>query len=181
MSVFLSSSDEKLFTIDKDVAFQSEMLKNMLEDIGECDPSSPIPISNVHSLILEKVLEYANYHKNDITKTETIGNIKRTTTTMNDTIIYTKTIITNESVETENTVGGLCEWDEKFTNSLDKDTLFDVIMAANYLDMRILLETGCKIVGGMIKGKSVKQIQELLGLEDDYFEKNNKKNVDVVE
>jgi S-phase kinase-associated protein 1 len=166
MSVSLTSSDGKLYKIDKDIAFQSSLIKNMLEDLG--DSTESIPITNVNSNILEKVLEYANNHKNDITKTETFGSDVVTTTTNNGTIIYT---VTKNGTNIDNQVGELCQLDQIFTKSLDKDTLFEVIMAANYLDMRILLETGCKIVGGMIKGKSVKEIQEILGLEDDYFEK----------
>jgi S-phase kinase-associated protein 1 len=131
MSVFLTSSDGKLFTVEEKVAFKSVLIKNMLEDLGESDPASPIPILNVDSIILEKVIEYATHHK--------------------------------DNVEDK-------EWDSIFTDSVDKNTMFAIIMAANFLDMKDLLDTGCQTVANMIKGKSVDEIEEILGLEN-YFER----------
>nr|KAJ3418559.1 hypothetical protein HK105_008165 [Polyrhizophydium stewartii] len=38
--------------------------------------------------------------------------------------------------------------------------LFDIILAANYLDMKGLLDLGCKTVAGMIKGKTIEEIRK---------------------
>jgi S-phase kinase-associated protein 1 len=132
MSVFLTSSDGKLFTVEENVAFQSELIKNMLEDLGESDPSSPIPLLNVDSIILEKVIEYADHHKDNVVDKK---------------------------------------WDTIFTESVDKNTLFGIILAANFLDMKNLLDIGCQTVADMIKGKSVDEIEEILGLEN-YFKRD---------
>jgi S-phase kinase-associated protein 1 len=48
-----------------------------------------------------------------------------------------------EDVEKENSTDEIFEWDKEFVN-VDKDLLFDIILAANYLDMKNLLELGCK-------------------------------------
>ncbi|KAG0905001.1 hypothetical protein G6F33_012507 [Rhizopus arrhizus] len=42
------------------------------------------------------------------------------------------------------------EWDQKFME-VDQETLFDIILAANYLDIKHLLNIGCKTVANMIK------------------------------
>mmetsp|Transcript_16350 Transcript_16350/g.19615 ORF Transcript_16350/g.19615 Transcript_16350/m.19615 type:complete len:158 (+) Transcript_16350:3-476(+) len=59
--VVLRSSDEEMFEVDQEVAKQSTMIRNMIEDAGiDC----PVPLSNVTSKILAMVVEYCSYHVN---------------------------------------------------------------------------------------------------------------------
>lgn len=58
-------------------------------------------------------------------------------------------------------------WDQTFI-TVDKELLFDLILAANYLDIKGLLDLGCKTVANMIKGKTPQQIREELGIENDF-------------
>ena len=53
------------------------------------------------------------------------------------------------------------EWDREFIN-VDQGTLFEIILAANYMDMQGLLDLGCKTVANMIKGKSVEEIRKVI-------------------
>ncbi|KAF8758304.1 ubiquitin ligase [Rhizoctonia solani] len=59
--VVLVTSDNEQFNVDKDVAERSVLIKNMLEDVGESD--QPIPLPNVSSSVLKKVLEYCEHHR----------------------------------------------------------------------------------------------------------------------
>lgn len=43
------------------------------------------------------------------------------------------------------------EWDKEFMN-VDQGTLFELILAANYLDIRSLLDLGCKVIGWLAGG-----------------------------
>ncbi|KZS86328.1 SKP1 component, partial [Sistotremastrum niveocremeum HHB9708] len=61
--VLLVTFDNEHFTIEKKVAECSVLLKNMLEDVGESD--QPIPLPNVTSSVLKKVLEYCEHHKEE--------------------------------------------------------------------------------------------------------------------
>lgn len=38
--------------------------------------------------------------------------------------------------------------------------LFDIILVANYLDIKHLLDIGCKTVTNMIKGKTAEEIRK---------------------
>nr|ABK23709.1 unknown [Picea sitchensis] len=57
--VSLKSSDDELFDVNEAVAFESQTIKNMIEDTGT---ASAIPLPNVSSKILSKVIEYCKYH-----------------------------------------------------------------------------------------------------------------------
>lgn len=59
------------------------------------------------------------------------------------------------------------EWDTQFVK-VDQGTLFELILAANYLDCKPLLDLTCKTVAGMIKGKSTEEIRKQFGIVNDF-------------
>uniref|UniRef100_A0ACD5WQ04 Uncharacterized protein n=1 Tax=Avena sativa TaxID=4498 RepID=A0ACD5WQ04_AVESA len=59
-------------------------------------------------------------------------------------------------------------WDKEFVRKLDTSDLFDLILAANYLDYECLLNLMCKAVADMIEGKTTEQMREILGIENDF-------------
>ena len=67
----------------------------------------------------------------------------------------------------DNVEGGtdddISEWDSEFLK-VDQKTLFGLILAANYLDIRPLLETTCKTVANLIRGKTPEQIQDTFNI-----------------
>ncbi|KAI9351183.1 Skp1 family, tetramerization domain-containing protein [Obelidium mucronatum] len=127
--VKITSSDNQEFTIAKEIANQSVLIKNMLEDVGEAD-DQPIPLPNVSGAILQKVIEYATMHKDDPPPTpEDEAKLK-----------------TSEDIE---------ERDKEFIN-VDQGTLFEIILAANYLDMKNLL------------GFSVEEVRKLFNIVNDF-------------
>jgi len=66
IKVNLISSDGRVFTIDKEVGMQSELLRDRLEYVDENDNEN-IPLPNVSGDALEKVIEYCEHHRNDST------------------------------------------------------------------------------------------------------------------
>ncbi|GLC54972.1 hypothetical protein PLESTB_000926300 [Pleodorina starrii] len=57
--VKLLSSDSQMFEVDDEVAYQSQTIKNLVEDAG---PEDAIPLPNVSGRILAKVIEYSKFH-----------------------------------------------------------------------------------------------------------------------
>ena len=49
------------------------------------------------------------------------------------------------------------EWDDAFIK-VDNEQLFEIILAANYLDIKSLLDLGCNTVANMLKGKTAEQV-----------------------
>lgn len=150
-------SDDEQFTVDKDIAERSVLIKNMLEgmclcifskqvikfliDIGESE--HPIPLPNVTSNVFKKVLEYCEHHRNEpLPSSEEVDDSRKRTTDIND-------------------------WDQKFIQ-VDQEMLFEIILAANYLDIKPLLDVGCKTVANMIKGKTPEEIRKLFNIQNDF-------------
>merc|ERR1740124_103759 len=51
-------------------------------------------------------------------------------------------------------------WDKDFVK-VDDETLFNLILAANYLDIKPLLDLTCKTVADEIKGKTPEEEEEV--------------------
>ncbi|KAK7269991.1 hypothetical protein RIF29_22832 [Crotalaria pallida] len=58
-------------------------------------------------------------------------------------------------------------WDADFAN-VDQATLYDLLMAANYLDIKNLLDLTCQTVADMIKGKSPEEIRKIFNIKNDF-------------
>ena len=130
----LQSSDGKDFKVPLEIAKQSHTIKTMVEDLGIAeDDDSAVPLPNVSAVILEKVIEWAEQHKHDPPPPEEEDK---------------SPAIKNKEFP---------PWDAEFFNEIKKDQaiLFDLILAANYLDIKRLLDLSCLTVTNMIKGKFI--------------------------
>merc|ERR1712083_176012 len=58
------------------------------------------------------------------------------------------------------------KWDAIFINSMSKKETFQVILAANYLDIPCLVHLGCAKVATLIKGLSPEEIRQVLADEE---------------
>ncbi|CAK9227480.1 unnamed protein product [Sphagnum troendelagicum] len=135
--VKLKSSDDEMFEVEEAVAFESQAVKNMIEDTGM---DHPIPLPNVSSKILAKVIEYCKYH---------VDNQKSTD---------------DKPATPEDDIKA---WDQDFVK-VDQATLFDLILAANYLNIKSLLDLTCQTVADMIKGKTPEEIRKTFNIKNDF-------------
>jgi len=135
----------------------SGLIKDMLEDQEE-DQGTVIPLPNVDGKTLPYVIQYMDYHWNN--KADSIEKPLKG--------------------KVENVVS---KWDQDFLNTdLVKDgieeqheLLIGVIMAANFMNMKDLLELGCAKIASMIKGKTPEQIRKLFNIENDFTPEEEEK------
>jgi len=59
------------------------------------------------------------------------------------------------------------EWDREFMQ-VDQESLFEIILAANYMDISALLDLGCRTVANMIKGKTAEEIRKTFNIQNDF-------------
>jgi len=142
--VKLQSSDGNTHEVAKAVAERSVLIKNLLGDLPDVDLSAePIPIPSVNDTVLKKVLEWCEYHRGDPPSNDDDDSDNRKKST------------------------DISEWDQKFM-AVDQELLFEIILAANYLDIKPLLDVGCKTVANMIKGKSPEEIRKTFNIQNDF-------------
>ncbi|KAH8821761.1 putative E3 ubiquitin ligase complex SCF subunit sconC [Xylogone sp. PMI_703] len=141
--ITLVSNDNVAIEVDRQVAERSMLIKNMMDDLGEEAASTEVPIPNVNESVLKKVIEWCEHHKNDppVSADDDSDSRKKTT-----------------DIE---------EWDQKFMQ-VDQEMLFEIILASNYLDIKPLLDVGCKTVANMIKGKSPEEIRKTFNITNDF-------------
>jgi S-phase kinase-associated protein 1 len=137
----LKSSQGDLFIVEKDVCMMSNLLKNMIEDTGS---DEEIPLPNVKSGVLQKVIDYCKHHKDS--PAEEIQ----------------KPLKSHLLLEC-----GVSDWDHDFV-SIEQEVLFELILAANYLDIKCLLDLTCAKVASMIKGKTPEEIRQQFNISNDF-------------
>jgi len=142
-TVTLTASDGVDMTIDRQVAMRSILIKNLLDDLPAEATTEPIPVPNVNESVLKKVMEWCEHHKNDpVSSTDDDSDSRKKSTDIE-------------------------EWDVKYMQ-VDQEMLFEIILAANYLDIKALLDVGCKTVADMIKGKSPEEIRKTFNIQNDF-------------
>ena len=144
----LVSSDSQKIEIDSESAQKSHLLKGLMTDFNSSQ--EPIPIPDIKADILNKVVEYLTYYKGknpkDIPKPMPSANL-------------------SEIID---------EWDVKFINGIELDSVFDLINAANYMDIPSLLDLSCAKIASLLKGKTAQEIRTMFNIECDLTEEELK-------
>lgn len=140
-AVTLISSDNQVFKVAPDVAFLCAVIKASVEDAGNAD--DPVPLPNVSGQTLDKVIEYCRYHV-EANKQDSSGRPAK------------------DQAEVD-------EWDAMFIDRDDQAMMFDIMLAANYLNLKSLLDLTARTVASMIKDMSSEGIRKLFNLENDFL------------
>lgn len=139
----LRSADDEIFDVERDVISASTTIKNMMEqiEVGSED-DEPIPLHNVTGSILKRVIQWAQYHRND----------------KNDQA---------EDDQREKRSDDISAWDADFLK-VDQGTLFELLLASNYLGIDGLLDAACKTVANQIRGKCPEDIRKTFNIQNDF-------------
>merc|ERR1719229_155345 len=150
--ILISSEDDnpREFEISRKAALMCNLVKSILE--GDAN-AKKIPIKKVRGDILELIVTYLKHHNGK--KPEEIAKPIR-------------------SVKMERIVAD--KWDADYINKMNKKTIFQVILGANYMDLPSLLHLGCAKIATLIKGKSPEEIKNILA--DDSNDNKQEENKD---
>jgi S-phase kinase-associated protein 1 len=141
--VDLVSQEGDNFQVDVNVAKMSELVKTMIPEDEDDSESQEIPLPNVKSQILGKVLEFCKHYAEE---------------PMNEIEKPLKSANMGEVVQ---------EWYASYVD-VEQEVLFELILAANYMDIKPLLDLTCATVASMIKGKTPEEIRKTFNIVNDF-------------
>lgn len=138
VQISLMSKESEKLTVSKKHAFISSLVKTALEQDSS---SQEVPIPGVTKSTLEKVIEYMVHHEGK------------------EPALIPKPLRSSD-------MKAVCtdKWDATYIDNLgeNRQDLYDLILAANYMDVKSLLHLGCAKVASLIKGQPLDQIKEIL-------------------
>ncbi|CAM9599657.1 unnamed protein product [Scytosiphon promiscuus] len=136
-SVTLVSMDGDSFVVDASAILISKLLSAMVDESTDDGAPKEIPLPNMHSGVVAKVVEFCQHHKS-----EPMDNIPKP-------IQFGKTV--SDHVQ---------EWYSQFVESLGDEMLFELLLASNYLDLTPLLELCAATVGLRSMNKTPDEIRQ---------------------
>lgn len=147
--VRLQTADQVVHVVPRAWMEMAGLIKDMIED-EDGDSNEVIPLPNIEeSETLKKVISYCEYHHKE------------------------------KAVEIEKPLkdfkDSVCDWDFNFVNVEFEPTLKKMMMAANYINCKDMLDLCCAKVATMIKGKSPEEIRALFDIVNDFTPEEEEK------
>jgi len=122
----------------------SNLVEATIDGSDENDEVPDVPLPNIKTNTLQKVIEYCKYYITEEAMTPIITPLK--------------------SDKMEDLVQ---KWYAEFVE-VDQATLFELVYAANFMDVKPLLDLTCLAVSIFIKGKSAKDIRNIFGISENF-------------
>lgn len=120
----------------------SELVKTMMDE-EETEEVNEIPLPNVKANVLQKVIEFCEHHAQEpMTEIE-------------------------KPLKSQNMADVVQQWYADYVN-VEQVLLFELILAANYMDIKPLLDLTCATVASMIKGKTPEEIRTTFNISNDF-------------
>ncbi|XP_015749365.1 PREDICTED: S-phase kinase-associated protein 1-like isoform X1 [Acropora digitifera] len=130
----------KLKSEDEEILdVDEEVAKTMLQGLEKKNFDEPLPIN---AAILKKVIQWTKMHKDDPPPPDDDENKEKQT----------------DDIDPQ----------YKEFLEVDQKTLFELTLAANYLDLKELLAVTCKTVAIMIEGKTPEEIRKTFNIKNDF-------------
>jgi S-phase kinase-associated protein 1 len=139
--VEILAGDGKLMA-HRDVMMQSELVKSMIKDDADADELVQVHLLELSVAVLEKVIQFMEHYLD-----HPMPEIEKPLTT--------------------NVMADLVgEWYATWVD-VDQELLFNIILAANYLDVAPLLDMAIAKVATQVKGRSPEEVKALFRIEPD--------------
>ena len=140
------SNEDTPFEVSMKVARMSKLVESTFDEDSDDEDETEvkeIPLPNVSGDVLKKVIEYCNYYQNEEEMTPIQTPLK--------------------SCELDELVQA---WYANFVQ-VDQQMLFDLVAAANFMDIKPLLDLTCLAVSILIKGKSAEELRSMFNISEE--------------
>jgi len=132
-----------MFEVPVAVAKLSALVTDIMKDDADSGDIPEVPVPSVRSDILSKVIDFCTHYKAE---------------PMNEIEKPLKSHKMDEIVQ---------KWYADFVD-VDQEALFEIIVAANFLNIQPLLDLTCASVAGLIKGKTPEEIRNTFNIINDF-------------
>ncbi|CAL5049133.1 unnamed protein product [Urochloa decumbens] len=139
-TITLISSNDERFEVPEAAASLSEVIRNAIVDNDGCGDGIQLP--RIPGKVLAMVIEYCSKHA--------------------------ATAVVSSGEAANNNNEELRSFDEKFID-VDQFTLYDVLVAAYYLQIQELLDLACQEVYDRLEEKTRAESRKTFRIKDDYF------------
>ncbi|KAF8110773.1 hypothetical protein N665_0079s0087 [Sinapis alba] len=140
--ITLKSSDDVSFEVDEAVVVQSQILSHVVEDCT----APEYKIEEVTGKTLAKVVEYCKNH-----------------------VAVVVVVDGGDPSSSSSDDDALKKWDAEFITQMDLSTVYDLLMAAHYLDIKGLFDLTCQRVADVITAcKDHKEIRATFDIVNDF-------------
>ncbi|GMI84016.1 SKP1-like 14 [Hibiscus trionum] len=136
--ITLRTADNHEFEVDEAVAMEFGTVKTFFDENPDAS-DEPIPLPNVSSKCLSTIIEYCKFH------------------------LALRSRDDPSKVEDEGKV-----YDEELVKAQDNESLIELVLAVNYLNIKDMLDMLNQGVADRIKNKSVEYVRKFFGIENDY-------------
>ncbi|MED6173640.1 hypothetical protein PIB30_061562 [Stylosanthes scabra] len=143
--VTLKTVEGTLFQVKPSIAKDLKTVQSFIDDSNVDPANKSIPLPNVFSRELSRILDYLNNHHRF--RGSAIGE-------------------SNEEV---------ARYDADFAKSMTHEELKALVLAANYLNVNDLLEFLKQTVANVIENKSVEFVRKFFGIENDFTPEEEEK------
>jgi len=148
MSLTLVSSDNQSFTVPTAVAEISSLIKDMND--GEVNQEETFPMIGVDGATLAKILEFCEHYLSDPMP------------------------VIEKPIKSSDFSKLVPAWYDNFVN-VDHTILFKFAEAANFMDVKPMLDLTCAKIASMIKDKSIHQIRDTFGITSEFTPEEEEK------
>lgn len=133
--------DGQNFEVDLEVAQQSVILSNMIEDTGQ---EGEIPLNNLKTDTLKRIIDFCTHYKE------------------------AKLSPIEKPLKSDSLAEVVDKWYCDFMEIKKTDEIIELVIAANNLDIEPLTELACAKLATLIKGKTAEEIRKKFGIENDF-------------
>eukprot|EP00512_Aurantiochytrium_limacinum_P003696 CAMPEP_0171499736 /NCGR_PEP_ID=MMETSP0958-20121227/8595_1 /TAXON_ID=87120 /ORGANISM="Aurantiochytrium limacinum, Strain ATCCMYA-1381" /LENGTH=198 /DNA_ID=CAMNT_0012034327 /DNA_START=17 /DNA_END=613 /DNA_ORIENTATION=+ len=140
--ILVSREGEKL-EVPLNVAQLSGLVKEMTSDAEEDEDNIEIPVSEASIETLEKVVVFCKYHVDVEWRP-------------------VKKPLPAEKIDDFSQI--VPKWDAEFLQNEPVTAIADLLKAANFLDIKSLLDLTCAKIASLVRGRTKKEMRETFGL-----------------
>ena len=135
----LLSNDHQSFQLTKEAAAASDLLKTMME--GDPD-ATDVQLFHIEATVVRKVIDYLEYHR------------------------LTPPRIIDKPIPSTHMADLVDAFDARYID-VEQETLFKLLLAANYLHIKSLIALAAAKFASLIKHQTPEQIQATFGIRTD--------------